>query len=243
MPAEDRTFGHGGAVYPLADDTSTPLIARTDPGLWAVLQFLAATLDLHLTPAFREYAARIGLKDQSIVHTTATVEPVPALYADRVRFPFFTVWRKSETYARHTLAIDKSVGELEFAYVLPALMPGQQEALAAILRGVVRVIAKSLRDGFHRDYANGAEVLKDAGIMSVRLVSAKYERYERMQSAQANNAEQFFRAVTGTIELVERDTPVAGAYEPFGGANIAIDLADDPDDPIEDFVTTETNHT
>ncbi len=59
--------------------------------------------------------------------------------------------------------------------------------------------------------------------MSARLVSTRYERYERMSSAVGTNVEQFFRAIVGTLEVVERDAIVDGAFEPFTGAAVSVD--------------------
>ena len=215
-------FGHGGATFPLTESTTNSLLIDADPALAAMLLFLPAVLQLQLGGRLREQALLDGIHITSAVLTTSNVEPVPALYADRTRFPFFALYRKSEAQAGHTLTWDKSVGEWEFAYVLPALMPEPQNRLAPILHAVARVIGKAVRMGWHPGYLSGANVLKDAGIMSARLGPVRHERYERMTGAAGGNGEQFFRAVVGTIEVVERDVPVGGAFEAFTGANIAV---------------------
>ncbi len=217
-------WGHGALVLPLEDSEAATitLLELADPALEATLRFLPAVLHLQLGAALAAYALRDGIVISNAVLTSANVEPLPALYADRTRFPFFALYRKSEAHTGHTLSWDKSTAEWEFAYVLPALMPAPQERLVPILHAVARTIGKALRLGFHPLYEDGAEVLKDAGIMSARLGPVRYERYERMASAAGNNAEQFFRAIVGTIEVVERDVTVDGAFEAMTGGNIAV---------------------
>lgn len=228
-------FGHGGVVYPLADETSVSLLELADPALAAALSFLPAVLDLQLGASLREYAAKDGIAISAAVLTSANVEPVPALYVDRTRFPFFALYRKSETHTGHTATWDKSVSEWEFAYVLPGLMPEPQKRIVPILRAVSRVVGKAVRLGWHPGYQSGRNVWQDAGVMSARLVSARYERYERLDAEQ-----QFFRAVVGTIEVVERDMPVAGAFEDFTGADVSIDETTE-DGALADVVALATH--
>jgi len=235
-------WGHGDVVFPLDSTVSAtvPLLTLADPALNAALLFLPAVLHLQLGDALREYAAVEGIVISNAVLKSVNVEPVPALYADRTRFPFFALYRKSETFATHTVGFDKSVSEWEFAYVLPPLMPQPQERIVPILHAVAAVIRKALRDGYHPLYLSGAQVLSNAGIMSARLLSVRYERYERMASAAGTNAEQFFRAVVGTIEVVERDVAVTGAFPTFNGINVSIDVAGGDGTVFEDIATLST---
>jgi len=236
-------WGHGDVVFPLDGSVSdsTPLLELADPALAAVLAFLPEVLQLQLGAALTAYAAIDGIVISDAVISSTNAEPVPALYADRTRFPFFALYRKGETYATHTVAFDKSVSEWEFAYVLPPLMPQPQERIVPILHAVASVIRKALHVGYHPLYEDGAEVLKDAGIMSSRLVSVRYERYERMASAAGSNAEQFFRAVVGTIEVVEVDRAVVGAFEAFTGANVNVDQESEDGTTIADGVALATS--
>lgn len=217
-------FGHGKVVFPLDDTVAADvsLLELADPALAAMLDFLPAVLDLELGAALKQYALRRDIKIARAVISQANAEPVPALYADKTRFPFFALYRKGEQHTGHTTSWDKSVGDWEFAYVLPALMPGPQNDLVPILHAVGRVIGYAVRRGRHPSYGGGAEVLKNAGIMSARLVATRYERYERMNSAAGSNNEQFFRAIVGTLEVVERDATVVGSFDTFTGASISV---------------------
>lgn len=238
---EWREFGHGAATYPLDDaaPNTEPLLQRADPALWMALQFLPFVLDAEIGDAWAAYAALAGFPNQQIINTTASVEPVPALYSDRIRFPFFTIYRKSETLLPHTVAYDKSVSVWEYAYVLPALMPKQQEKLAPILRTVVRVIARFLRRGWHPDFQSGAPVLLNAGVMSSRLVDAKYDRYAPLVAEPKANDEQFHRAVLGSIEVVERDMPVEDAFPTMSGASVSVGLQHSDGTVVEDVAVAE----
>ncbi len=236
---EWAAFGHGNVVFPLddSDTDDTTLLELADPAMFAALAYFPAVLNLQLGAALQAYALLEGQHITSAVLTASNVEPVPALYADRTRFPFFCIHRKAEAQTSHTIALDKSVSEWEFAYVLPALMPDPQRRLTPILHAVSLVMRKAARMGYHPDYENGDEVLKNAGIMSARLVGVRYERYERLASAAANNAEQFFRAVVGTLEIIERDEPVDGAFGPYTGANVNIDQQSEDGTVVSDLVT------
>lgn len=230
--------GHGAVELPLESPSDEALLKEADPALHALLTYLPAALDHHIGARLKYEASLHGISIANAVLTTASIEPVPALYADRVRFPFFTVYRKGETQTAHTLVWQKSISELEFAYVLPALMPDVQTRLAPILRLVPRVIARALTRVVLPEFQ---EPLESAGIMAARLVSAKYERYERMTTAAGTNGEQFFRAVVGTIEMVERDVPVDGAFPDFDGADVTLDVVSDdenePDITVTEFAT------
>lgn len=224
QPAEWGAFGHGGVKLPMPPDVEgNTLLRDADPVIYTMLGYLPAVLDFHMGERLREEAEKIGIQIPNAVLATAAVEPVPAIYSDKVRFPFFTAYRKGEQQTGHTLVWDKSVGELEFAYVLPPMMPEPQIRLAPILRLVTRIVARALRQGFHPAYEAGAPVLLNAGMMSARLVSVRYEKYERMVAATGAGAESFCRAVVGTIEMVERDMPVREAFPEFDGANVTLD--------------------
>jgi len=218
-------WGHGGLRLPL-DATgvdSVSLLTLADPALAAALAFLPAVLDLQIGAALRAYALRERISISAAVLSTANVEPVPALYADKTRFPFFALYRKGELTTGHTIGRDKSVAEWEFAYVLPALMPVAQQRLAPILHAVVGTLRTALRVGWHPLYLGGAKVLKDAGIMSSRLGPVRYERYERLTTGAPGGNDQFYRAVLGSIEVVERDEAVVGAFPAFTGTNVITD--------------------
>jgi hypothetical protein len=215
-------FGHGGATYPLKNSgvVATPLLAVADPALYAAIEFFSAVIEMQLGAALRTYAAADGVVIQNAVLTKANIEPVPVIYADQTRFPFFAIYRTSEVQTQHTRVWDKSIAQWEFAYVLPSLMPKVQPRLAPILRAVTRVMAKAARMGWHPKYQSGRDVWKDAGLMSMKLTAARYERYERINDPVTS--QQFFRAVIGTIEAVERDMPVPEAFPAFAGGDLTI---------------------
>ena len=109
--------------------------------------------------------------------------------------------------------------------MLPALMLDTQRRIVPVLHAVARVIGRAVRAGRHPEYQNNRKVLEEAGIMSARLVAVRYERYEHL-----NAQNQFFRAVVGTLEVVERDQPLGGGEAPtFSGSIDVVPTAPEPD--------------
>jgi hypothetical protein len=96
----------------------------------------------------------------------------------------------------------------------------QIKTLSPILRGVAMTVGHALEQGYEPAYRGGAQVLDLAQLQSIRLQSVRYGNYELV-----DQQNQTYRSVVGTIEVVERDMPVDGAFEPFAGANVAIDAA------------------
>jgi hypothetical protein len=216
---EGASFGHGAAVYPLSEDPAQSLLEDADPALFRVLDFLSAMIEFHVGDRLRAHAHVIGLRTITpAVATKMSVEPSPYTVADNFRFPILAIWRTSETHLEHTAAYEKSVGEWAFAYVLPVLTPSQVTELSPVLRAASRVIAHYMSKGSHPSYMDGAHVFATAGIQRARFNSAKYGPLDSL--GQVNGT---YPAVTGTLEVTERDEFVAGDFEPFAGADVTTD--------------------
>lgn len=217
MPLEYGTWGHGGTVYPLTSSTDNALLEDADPALFHATAFLAGALQIHLGRRLQNEADELQLKLSQVVRKTVNVEPTPLLQTTQLQFPLFALYRKGETHTRHTASWDKDVSEWEFAYLLPALTPPQQDRLCPILRAVVRTIAHALKQGYEPGYKADHSVWDVAGLQSIRLVSAQYKTFEATDAVKG-----YYRAVVGTIEAVERDMPVPDAFEPFDGADVHV---------------------
>lgn len=231
------THGHGGVEYPLTAATTNSLLRDVDPALYHALNYLSAVLRIHLGPRFVAQSALHGLTfvNADAVRHTLALEPSPHLYSADFKFPLFALYRKSTTYLEHTASYTRSVSELEFAYLLPPLTPVQQSAIAPILRGVEVVLNRAVTQGWHPSYSNGLKVWETANIDRARLATVTYGGFEALQ-----DNENFYRAITGSLVIEERDVTPVAAFESFTGANINVDVEDDDYTVIADLVQAKT---
>ena len=94
-------FAHGGVVFPLDEASLLSLFELSDPALKTMLAYLVAVLEIQLGAALRTHASAEGVQIASAVLTSVEIEPLPAIYVDRTRFPFFALYRKSVCRAYH----------------------------------------------------------------------------------------------------------------------------------------------
>jgi hypothetical protein len=232
---ETAVWGHGGVTYPLESSPRYSLLEDADPALAIALDFYVASLDLHLGQRLQVEAQLEGIKISRAVEKRLSTEPSPAMMADNFRFPLFALYRVTETHTAHTTSWDKSVSEWAFAYVLPVLTPRQIERLSPVLHAVARVIGHATRQGSEPSYLAGENVWVKANIQSARLRDVRYSDF-----AGVGQQPGTYRAVTGTIEVVERDMPVEGSFEPFNGANIHVDHTSGDGTQIAEVAQVET---
>ncbi len=233
MALEDGTFAYGAAVFPLTPSTNNPLLRDADPALSRALGFFVWGIENYVGARLLTQAALHGLNLPSSVGLTLGTEPSPFLYADQFKFPIFALYRKRDTWTERTIAFDASLSIWEFAYVLPPLTPMQQSALNPILRGVSAVVRRLSSQGRDPAYLDGAPVWSDS-IERIRASECVYGGYEKID---ANG--QYYRAVTGTLSVVERELVVDGAFDPLGGTDVSIEHVS-PEGTEEDLVQFST---
>lgn len=216
---ETSEWSHGGVSYPLIEATSASLLEDADPTLYLALSYFAAALDLHLGGRLKAQAFNEGIVINRAVATKLGVEPTPAILADNFLFPLFALYRVSGEVKEHTTTWNKDVAIWAFAYVLPVLTPRQIVEISPILRGVEQSLAHATRQGCEPVYLGGQHIWTLARLQSIRMRDVKYEPYATIDEQNGT-----YRALTGTFEVVERDMPTPGAYPPFEGAGLGIDL-------------------
>ena len=209
---------HGGVQYPLVAATTASLLADADPALSLALDYFATAMNLHFGARLKAQALLEGIKINNAVATKLAIEPTPAVLADNFLFPMFTLYRATVSTREHTTVWDKDVGEWTFAYVLPLMTPRQIAKISPILRSVERSLAHSTRQGMEPSYKGGAHIWTLAGLQSIKMKDVRYEPY-----ASIDQENGVYRAVAGTIEVVERDMTTSGAFERFDGSNVGID--------------------
>lgn len=218
--ADYGSFAVGGVTYPLLAGTARSLLEDADPALYHAARFLAAMLGIHMGARLTAQAQLEGLK-LAATRKVLAFEPAPELITDVHAFPLFALYRKTEVEQEQSLSLGRNVSEWEFSYLLPTLSPRQHEVLSPILRSVGRIIKHAVRVGWDPAYEDGLKVWQLAGIQSARMLRAEYTGFRRQDEFTA-----YYRAVTGRIEVVERDMPLPGSFEPFGGGNLSIDAVE-----------------
>lgn len=228
--AEGDVWVHGGVTYPLPAATTNPLLRDADPALFLALDYLAAVLERCIGPRLVAQAALEGLHLPGAVVQKLHVDPQPFLLADQLRFPTLAVYRKNETYSYRTVTWDQDAGEWEFAYVLPPLTPRQVEKVSPILRSAATVIRRAVERGHDSAYNAGEKVWATAGIALAHVPSVKYGGYEAI----SENG-RFFRAIVGTMQMVERDMGAADLEE-LEGVELGVDVRAEDGTTVDDVV-------
>lgn len=219
--ADYESFRHGGVTYPLPASTANTLLSDADPALHHALEYLSAALNIFVGARLAAQAALEGLVIASAVAQKLHTEPAPFLLADKFTFPALAIYRKSETYPEKLIAWARDVAEWELAYILPPLTPRQIDKLAPILRSVAQSIRYAIDQGFHPAYNGGQLVWAAAGIESIALTSIRYGGYEPISEISS-----YYRAIVGTLQVVERQAPFDGDFEGLAGVDAAVDLED-----------------
>lgn len=215
-------FKYGTVFGPLPESTEKSLLEDADPALNAMLKFLEWGIEQHIGPRLLAQARlEPNLKQlPKAVVQTVSADPLPFLFANQFQFPLLALTRKEDKWDEHTVAYDKSTSEWIFTYVLPSLMPKQVPAFNPVLHAVSNVVRHLLRRGDAAYPAGGIGAMLDAGIASSRLASAKYGTYQLIEGPK-----EFYRAVTGTIVVVEREMDVEPSGPPFlGNTTMGISL-------------------
>lgn len=214
---EYGAFKRGHVRYPLLVSTDNPLLLDADPSVSILLDYFAAVLNAYVGDRLSAQASLEGLRIDSAVLTKVGVELTTEILADRPHFPLLALYRVNDTDSAHTIAWRKDVAQLGFAWILPALSGRQVAALAPIRRSIARVIGQTLHRGADPNFMSGASVFEMTEWQHARLVTTAYGTFEGLAPNDS------YRAVTGIIELVERDMPAEDAFPTFNGANVAID--------------------
>lgn len=229
--ADYESFRHGGVTYPLPASTANPLLSDADPALHNALEFLAAALNIYVGARLTAQAALEGLVIPSAVAQKLHTEPAPFLLADKFTFPALAIYRKSETYPEKLIAWARDVAEWELAYILPPLTPRQIDKLAPILRSVAQSIRYAIDQGFHPAYNGGQLVWAVVGIESIALTSIRYGGYEPISEISS-----YYRAIVGTLQVVERQSPFDGDFGGLAGVDAAVDLEATDESVVPDVV-------
>lgn len=218
MGIELAAFRFGAASYPLTEATTNTLLEDADPAIARAIPYLAAMCEYYFGERLLRECERHSLRLPRAVVATAAIEPEPSLFADQFQFPMLTLYRVKDVWDEATIAYDKSTAIWEFSYLLPPLTPVQARAIQPILRAASVTLRRVIHLGQHKDYKNNEPVWANAGIHKARLVEAVYGTWEKV-----DNVDKYYRALTGTISVMERELPRPDAYDDIEGTDATID--------------------
>lgn len=218
MGKEQGAFRYGAVDFPLTSDTTNSLLQDADPALFRAIDFLSTMIRTYVGDRLITAAQLQGLNLPSAVVTTAPIEPEPYLLGDQFQLPLFALYRVKDVWDYQTVVWDRSSAVWEYSYLLPAMTPVQAKALAPILRAVAMTLRRSIHMGSDPNYNGGEQVWANAGIHHARLVESVYGAWEKV-----DKVDKYFRAVTGTIAVMERELPIPEEYSDFAGADVGVD--------------------
>jgi hypothetical protein len=232
MATDYGTFTSGGVIYPLTPSTANSALRDIDPGSYYLLDYLSAMLVRHVGARFAAEATKSSLKGvdghivTNIVTSKVAYDPTQYLAQNQVRFPLFAIYRDNDLFSEKSATYRRVATSVNVLYVLPPLTPSQAERLTPLLHGISTVIFERLEEGSDPSYTPpggtiGQRVGELGGWDMVGLANGRYTGFSAGETL-------YFPAWQGTINLVERAGWVSSAFQEYSGADVHIDLRDDP---------------
>lgn len=208
MVAQYNTFAHGATVFPISGALSNTFLRDADPAVYWCLDFFDFVLTKYLGDRIVTEASACGAPIDQAVAYALPDNPAAYLTEEQARFPLLAIDRVRDAVQNRTVTWRDSTNEWKLYYVLPPLSPGQRERIKPALRAVARVIDARLEAMGDPTYRNGARVF-GAGYANLEKIGLTGVEYGDWDAGDGLT----FPAVTMTLQVVERDMPVAGAFE------------------------------
>lgn len=239
--ADYGSFKYGTAKFPIPlmgaglGGAGASFLRDADPALFYLLEFCASVITTHVGPRFLEEVAEVGAdaKITAAVSEILPLDPQSYLTENMLKFPLLCAYRKG-TKAQWIGPRKFAVDEVELAYVLPPLEPGEAERLEPVLKAVHRLLDNRIDMGFDPEYApttpalpSGTPFWQPAGLASSGVLSASYGAY-------APTDRLFFPAVTLNIELKERVEDDVDQFEEMSDQDVHVDLASETEETLPD---------
>lgn len=232
MGLERYTFGFAGNVFPAATGTGNTALHDLDRVVFELLDFYAFTLTNYLGARWTEAATAAQLTSaqaSSIVAYKVPYDPRDHLQEDGAPFPMLSVYRVSERFSRETSAWMQAKVTLGIDWSLPPLTSAQVEMLGPFLHAVGKVLAQGTELGKHPSYQSGADVYANAGLQDVTITDAAY-------GSLISQSNQVYPSIHLTLAVTERQMPVAGAFSPITGVDVALDAKASDGTTVADVV-------
>lgn len=238
MALEWGTFGEGASVFPLTSSTANSLLKDADPAIFYCLDFFAFVLGAYMGTRLVAEATACGAPITAAVAYTLPDDPATYLTQAQVAFPLLAIHRVQDVVTDRTLTYREAKGTWRVHYVLPPIDAGQRERLLPALRAAARIIDNRIEAKFDPNYLGGARIFGPgyANLESIRLMTVDYAEWE-------TGSPLSFPAAAMTLEVCERDTVIAGAFDALAGTDTALDLKEPPAATLADVVDIATDLT
>lgn len=232
-------FQRGGVASPLTAATTNALLEDADRPLYEALSFANDILVRHLEDRFQAELTSAGVSiannpDGYVVGSSLPFDPTLYPLESQLTFPLLAVWRSEERYDEQTVHWKRTRSTWVIDYLLPPL--GVLEA--AKIAPMVKHVARVLKWGFERglDETGDSKWHDGCDVDSVRVVSCKFGPMELRNSATPGLIDQVYQGLTMTLEVDERDQPVAGDYDQLETLDGYVDLTTEGLDELTGFV-------
>jgi len=208
MVAQYGTFAHGATVFPISTSAANSFLKDADPSVYWCLDFFEFVIEHYIGDRLVSEAMACGAPIDRAVAYALPDNPAAYLTEEQARFPLLAIDRVRDAVQDRTVTWRESKNEWKLYYVLPPLSPGQRERIKPSLRAIARIIDARLESMSDPAYRSGARVFGAgyANLEKIGLVSVDYGEWDA-------GAGLTFPSVTLTLEVAERDMPVAGAFE------------------------------
>lgn len=208
MVAQYSTFAHGATVFPISGALSNTFLLDADPAVYWCLDFFDYVITKYVGSRLLSEAIACGAPVDNAVAYALPDSPAAYLTEEQARFPLLAIDRVRDSVKDRTVTWRDSTNEWKLYYVLPPLSPGQRERLKPALRAVARIVDARLEAMGDPTYRSGVRVFGEgyANLEKITLTAVDYGDWDAGDSL-------VFPAVTMTLQVVERDMPVAGAFE------------------------------
>ena len=234
--ADYSGFIAGKVVYPLTASTANSLLKDADPALFYILEYTAAVLTTHLNARLLAQRTAIGATQiAAAVSDKVPLDPEPLLQTNHFKFPLAYAFRKSAEFSEKSIQYPHSASIVEVGWILPALKPGEAEALSPILHAGVSVIKQRFDQGRDPAYTPTGGAAGDSpwdaafsGVEKVEVLSASYGHYKATEDL-------VFPAVALQVRVTERYEPLLTDYSDSSGNDYHLDLTNTDGTQILDF--------
>ena len=232
-PTEFGTFAVGAAVFPLVSPGTNTGLRDADPALYFALDYWAAMIRQHVGARLLVEAAAVGLSwpdttnTQNAVRQQYPYDVGPYLLELQAQMPLLACWRGKSKYTWEESSYFSDECDITLAYVLPPLSAGQAERLIPFLRAIEATIRQRTTQAWDPSYTPPGGTIGDqfdsANYANVEEIGFNEGSYGAMPAA----GNLHFPTLLMRGFVIERDNPVPGAFPPFAGGDVEVDLTAD----------------
>jgi len=220
---EYSAFGQGATVFPISSSTTNTFLKDADPSVYWCLEFFEHVINRYVGLRIVAEAEACGAPLDYAVAYALPDSPQAYLTEEQARFPLLAIERVRDSNEYHSTSFRHSQNEWKLHYVLPPLSPGQRERLKPALRVVARTIDAKIEAGCDSQWNGNARVFGPdyANLEKILCTDVTYGDWEA-------GGGLTFPAVTMSLAVTERETPILGAFDDLTDTALEEELVEFP---------------